>query len=128
MKSILFTLLSLALIISSSCKKDDCVPGNLDTNIIGTWNVKALGQDLGVVEFHANGTLIDPDDALIGGESGGQILDVKTFEVLSNVLVRVQAENADHSAAIAAEYDITSYTCDDVVMSVFGLEANMSRK
>ncbi|MBK9981826.1 MAG: hypothetical protein IPP15_05275 [Saprospiraceae bacterium] len=128
MKSLLCTFLCLALIASSSCKKDDCVPGNLDTNIIGKWSIKALGQDLGDVEFHANGTLVDPDDALIGAESGGQVLDVKTFEVLSNVLVRVQAENADHSAAIAAEYDITSYTCDNVVMSVFGVEANMSRK
>ena len=128
MKPVFFFLLCLCMIVASSCKKDDCVAGNLDTNVIGNWSVKALNIDLGNVEFHANGTLIDPDDALIGGESGGQILDVKTFEVLSNTSLRVQAENADHSAAIATEYDVTSNTCDEIVITELGIDATMSRR
>jgi len=128
MKSILFSMLCLLFVVSSSCKKDDCVAGNLDTNIVGSWEVKALGQNLGDVTFHANGTLDDPDDVLIGGELSGEILDVKTFSVGSNSVFTVRAENGNSTATLELDYDVTSYNCDEIVIDVLGFESTMSRK
>ncbi|HZV71015.1 MAG TPA: hypothetical protein VFG10_15780 [Saprospiraceae bacterium] len=128
MKSLLFTMLCLLFVVSSSCKKDDCVPGNLDTTIVGSWSVKALGLSLGDVQFHANGTLTDPDDVLIGGEVGGEVLSVKTYTVGSNTAFNVRAENASGSSSLDFDYDVTSYNCDEIVLDVIGIETTMSRK
>ena len=128
MKSLLFSTLCLLFVVSSSCKKDDCVPGNLETNIIGTWEVKSIGQDLGEVTFHSNGTLTDPDDALIGGEAGGVTLDKKSFTVGSNSVFTVEAADSGSTTSISFDYDVTSYTCDEIVINSFGFEATLSRK
>ncbi len=49
----------------TACKEDECVAPDLADNIIGTWKVARDGNS---VEFQTDGTLIDPNDALIGAE------------------------------------------------------------
>jgi len=81
---ILFLLLS----ISTSCG-EKCTAPDLEENIIGTWRMTITGN---MIEFRTDGTLIDPDAALIGGEIGGVVVDQKSFEVLGADLIRVRAE------------------------------------
>ena len=38
------------------------------------------------VEFQSDGTLIDPNDAIIGGESNGVVFTVKTWSATNSVL------------------------------------------
>ena len=125
MKNLLFVLAAFSIILSS-CKKDDCVAGELDTVIVGTWDVNALGINTGEVEFKANGDLVDVDDTLIGGEIGGQPFDIKTYVVNSNSLVTLRAENAS-GGSIEYELDITSYDCDKIEFDFGGIPGTFER-
>jgi hypothetical protein len=122
----LFFIAFIALVTLSCNKKEDCTPGELSSVIVGKWDLTALGTNAGSVEFKSDGTLVDPDDVLIGGESGGVILDQKSYQVLSNTLVSVRAENGGQF--VEAEFHVTSYTCDEIKIDVIGIEGIFSRK
>ena len=124
MKNFLF-LLAVCFIIVSSCKKDDCVAGDLDDVIVGTWDVHVLGTNTGEVEFQADGDLIDPDDTLIGGEIGGETFDVKTYVVNSNNLITLKAESASGGGSIEYELDVTSYECEEIVFDFGGIPGRL---
>jgi hypothetical protein len=125
----IFNLLLVAslLLLSVACNKDDdddpCT--NLNDVIVGSWSITALGMDLGDVEFKADGTLLDPDDALIGGEVGGVILDEKSYVVNGNTSFTATAEKGGNSVEV--EYDVTAFDCDEITLDVLGIVGKMNR-
>ncbi|MEO6132777.1 MAG: hypothetical protein ABIQ02_13090 [Saprospiraceae bacterium] len=127
MKLFITSLLCITLLLTISCKKDECTPGNLDTNIIGSWNVTSVAGDLGTVEFHANGTLVDSNNALIAAESMGQLLSEKTFMVPSNTTVHIHASNTSGTTSINNDYSVTSYTCNQIFVSLQGFNVILTR-
>ncbi len=127
MKYYLLSLFALTILLTSSCKKDDCVAGNLETVIVGEWNVTVL-IPVGSVEFKANGDLIDPDNALLDEEVNGVTLNKKSYVVVSNSLLRLRAENDINADFVVYDVDITSYECDEIVFDVLGVEGRLSRK
>jgi hypothetical protein len=125
----IFNLLLLAslLAVSAACNKDDDDPSctDLGDTIVGSWSISALEMDLGDVEFKADGTLIDPDDALIGGEVGGVVLDEKSYVVNSNSSFTAKAEKGSNS--VEFEYEVTAFSCDEITLDVLGIVAKMTR-
>lgn len=126
MKNLCYALFSLLLVASYSCKKEDCAPGELSTNIVGEWTVTSLGFVAGDVEFNANGSLVDQEDVLIGGEIGGVILNEKSYMVESNTRFSVRAANGTNF--IESDVEVLRYTCDEMTIEVAGFEATMKRK
>jgi len=121
-------ILASLLAISTACNKDEDDPcTDLGDTIVGSWSVTALGMDLGDVEFKSDGTLIDPDEALIGGEVGGVILDEKSYEVHADSSFTCTAAKGSNSVEI--EYDVTSFSCDEIKIFVpgFNISGTMSR-
>ena len=127
MKIFNFVVLASLLLVSVACNKDDddepCT--DLGDTIVGSWSISALGMDLGDVEFKADGTLVDPDDALIGGEVGGVILDEKSYVVNGNESFTATAEKGSNS--VEFEYDVTAFECNKITMDVLGIVATMTR-
>lgn len=126
MKYYLLSLFTLTILLTTSCKKDDCVAGSLETVIVGEWNVTVLGLPAGSVEFEANGNLIDPDGALLDEEINGVALDDKSYEVNSNTSLTLRAEN--NSDFVEYDVDVTSYDCDEIVFDLLGFEGKLNRK
>ena len=125
MKNFLFVLATFFVILSS-CKKDDCVAGDLETVIVGTWDVIVLGGNTGQVEFRENGDLEDPDDILVGGESGGELFDIKSYVVTSDSLLTLKAESAGGSS-VEYDLDITSFECDRIEFDFGGIPGHFDR-
>ena len=122
-----FYLLIFSTIVFASCKKDDnCDDTNLSTTIVGEWSVSALGFVVGDVEFKSDGTLIDVDDVLVGGEIGGQPLDEKSYTVNGNSSITVRAEN--NSGSLEFDFDVSEYSCEEISMDVSGIPASLDRK
>lgn len=126
MKILNLLLLAFLLAVSVACNKDDDAPcTDLGDTLVGSWSVTAIGLDLGDVEFKADGTLIDPDDVLIGGEVGGVVLDEKSYTVNGNVSFETKAEKGSNSTEV--EYQVTSIKCDEINISILGIAATMNR-
>lgn len=125
----IFNLILLAALLSVSigCDKDDddknC--SDLDSTIVGSWSIEALDTDQGDVEFKADGTLIDPNDVLIGGEVGGVILDEKSYEVHGDTTFTCIAAKGSNS--VEFEYSVISISCDEITLDVLGIVATMNR-
>ncbi len=130
MKNLVYFFLALTLILTSSCKKDEeCVATDLGTTIVGEWNVSAVGLPAGSVEFNANGTLIDSGNTLTLGEIGGITLDKKTYAVVSNSMFTVRAENSSNPAVfLTYNVDVSSFTCDQMNITVSGYFGTMTRR
>jgi hypothetical protein len=126
LKILNFLLLAFILSVTVACDKDDDAPcTDLGDTIVGSWSVTALSMDLGDVEFKSDGTLIDPDDVLIGGEVGGVVLDEKSYTVNGNTSFNTKAEKDGNSTEV--EYDVTSIKCDEINISILGIAATMKR-
>jgi hypothetical protein len=120
-------LLTALLAVSIGCDKDDddknC--SDLESTIVGSWTISALGTEQGDVEFKSDGTLIDPDEVLIGGEVGGVILDEKSYEVHADTSFTAIAAKGSNS--VEFEYNVISFTCDEITLDVLGIVATMNR-
>jgi len=127
MKSYFLSFFALAILLTTSCKDDDCVAGNLETVIVGEWKVSVGVLPVGDVEFEANGDLIDPSGVLIDGEvGGGVILDHKSYNVESNSRFSVRADNG--TDFVEYDIDVNEYTCDEIIMVALGTELKLTRK
>ena len=114
------------LAVTIACDKDEDDPcTDLGDTLVGSWSVTALGQDVGDVEFKSDGTLIDPDGVLVEGEVGGVILDEKSYEVHADTSFTAIASKGSNS--LSFDYDVISFSCDQVTMDVLGIVATMSR-
>ena len=121
-----FLLLAFLLAVTVACNKDDDAPcTDLGDTLIGSWSVTAIGLDLGDVEFKSDGTLIDPDDVLIGGEVNGIVLDEKSYTVNGNTSFNTKAEKGSNSTEV--EYQVSSIKCDEISISILGIGATMKR-
>ena len=120
MKNILL-LPMLLLVLFSSCKKDDdCVPGSLSTVIVGEWDT-----DYGNVEFHANGTYTDPDEALVFNTIGATEVEEFTYVVDSNTRLRIRADiGTDIIDYIVQVHD---FSCDKINLEITGLDYTLER-
>ena len=126
MKILNFLLLAFLLAATVACNKDDDAPcTDLGDTLIGSWSVTAIGLDLGDVEFKSDGTLIDPDDVLIGGEVNGIVLDEKSYTVNGNTSFNTKGEKGSNSTEV--EYQVSSIKCDEISISILGIGATMKR-
>lgn len=115
-------LLTLNAFLLTSCGDDDCTPPSVSENIVGTWTV--LGS---TVEFQADGTLIDPDDAIIGVEINGVVYDQKTY-VATDSNLEVTAMPSNGSGSSSADFEIAGNECNKITLNVFGVDFAMSRQ
>lgn len=128
MKNLLYYFLALTMIIATSCDKDDDKCENLDTAIIGSWEVTVFPIAQGNVEFKANGDLIDTDNTFLAAQVGGVTLDRKTYTIETDSTFSVRAESSVTPQAFV-EYDVTvrDFTCDDMSITVLGVNGTMER-
>jgi hypothetical protein len=114
------------LVLSVACNKqvaEPCDTGNLEAIIVGKWTINFGGSSAGDVEFKSDGTLIDPDDVLLGFTD---IQDQKSYVVDSNT--EFTATAIDNGSSLEVAYDVTSFTCDEIILDFFGFEVKMNRK
>jgi len=128
MKNLLYYFLALTLIIATSCDKDDDECENLDTAIIGSWEVTVFPFAQGDVEFKANHDLIDADNTFLEAQIGGTTLDKKTWAIENDSTFSVRAESSV-MPQLFVEYDITvrSFTCDQMDITVLTVNGTMER-
>ncbi len=127
MRTILFSFIAAALILSS-CKKDEfCDPGNLDTNIVGTWKVSVIGIPAGKIEFQANGDLVTDPNILTDAYFGSDTLGQKTYVVNADSSVTVTATN--NNVVQTSILTVNDYSCDEInVETTGGVAMKFKRK
>lgn len=116
--------IAVTTLLITSCKKDDCVAPDVAENIIGTWKVQFSSS---VVEFKTDGTLEDPDDALIGGEINGEALDQKTYVATNDSLFLVAA-SANTSSSVDVALPIEGNECDKITLELLGINVALNRE
>ncbi len=122
-KQVMILVLAVATIGFTSCKDDECTAPGLSENIVGTWEVQFSGSE---AEFQSDGTLVDPDDAIIGGEINGVVLDQKSWSAVGEDSLYVRA--ASGSSSIDATLPILKNECDQITTEIIGISVNLNRK
>lgn len=124
----LLSLLSLTLLfLFTSCDKDDdCTPGLLESVIVGEWRVTDGGFTSGNVEFHADGTFTDEDEALVFNTIGATDVIEFTYVVDSQSQLRIRANIG--TDIIDYIVQIFSFDCDEVELSISGLNYTLKRR
>jgi hypothetical protein len=127
-----FSLLAmLPLFLFTSCEDDDsdvaaCEADSLSEVIVGTW---LSDYDPNTVTFNADGTLNDPDDVVFAAEVNGVVFSEKTYEVRSNTELYVKATDPnDPNNSADATIDVTSFDCDEFVISIAGFTGTFTRQ
>ena len=126
MKNLFFYLVGTMLLTLTACDKDDdCNAGDLDTNIVGEWNVQLAGLTIGQVDFNANGTVVDQSGVLIDNQIGGITVTSKTYEVPNNNTITLTG--SDGTVSIDTDVDVNSYNCDEIDVSYQGTDLKLRR-
>lgn len=94
------------------------MPPALSENIVGEWQVSTTND---VVEFQADGTLIDPNDAVISGSANSE----KSY-VVNGMTLRVTV--SESGISISSEFDVTSNECDEIVVTFVGSDVTFTRQ
>lgn len=128
MKNVLFYLFIVLSFVFVACDKDDdeCTPRDLALEIVGEWNITAVGIPLAAVEFKANGDLVDLSGLLLPDTIAGIMVENKTYEIPSNTMIRLIASNS--FASVPYDVPVSSYTCDEVVVNVQGDTYTLKRR
>ena len=117
---IVFPLLLLIFLISCG---QDCEFTTLEEIIVGSWEVSSLGQTTGQIEFLENGTLLDPDDALLGVEGE---MDIKTYTLNGDQSISATAEAS--GITLTFDFEVLSYDCDKITVDIlFGITGELKR-
>lgn len=116
-------LLIPAVLLVSSCRKDDCEAPPVGENIVGTWKIE--GQS-GSVVFLEDGTLLDPNDLLISGEVNGMVLDEKSWMIIPGDYLSLTAAN--QSSSLGSEFYIARNDCNRISLEVFFVTVDLKRK
>jgi hypothetical protein len=120
-----FLLILVSGIAFSSCKKEDsCTPPDVTENIVGTWDLRLSA---GAVEFKADGTLLDPSDALYGVEINGVVYDQKSYSISGSTLTITAMPSAGNGSS-SIDFEITGNKCDEIKIEVLGFTETMVRK
>ncbi len=117
------SIFSFILLFGLSSCGGDCEPGSLEETMVGTWSY-ALTSDS--AEFQADGTLIDPDDIIFSFEVNGVAYDEKTWEINSDGDLFVTASTGSLSSD--ATFEVSGFTCDEVMISAFGFPLTLERQ
>lgn len=119
LNNIKFLTIGLLIIgLFSSCGGDECTADTLENAIVGKWTLLSGGQEFGEVEFKSDGTLEDPDNALISAEVNGVSLDDKSYTVSGNESITLRAEAG--SSFQTGDIRVSSFDCDVILGEVFG--------
>ena len=120
LKNGFFLVFACSILFLTSCKKDDCTAPIIEENIVGTWEESFSGDE---VEFKADGTLIDENDALIGvGDSS-----TKTYAIVGNDM-EISATEVGGGSAATFTFTIEGNECDEVKLGVLGFTSTLTRK
>lgn len=124
LKNAFILFAALAVVTLSACSEDDCTAPDVSTNIIGTWTVTG---GTGTVEFKTDGTLIDADSDLIGGEINGEVLDQKSY-VATNDSLFLEAASSTSANSVSATLPIEGNECDKITISIIGIQGELLRQ
>lgn len=119
----LFLLLAAATLCFTSCGDDDCTAPALSENIVGSWTV-VTGE---TVEFQSDGTLVDPDDGIIGAEVNGVVFSDKSYAILGSDSLFVEAADPAGSGSTSFTFPVTENECDDITLELLGVGVGLSR-
>jgi len=116
-----FLVLSILILGLSACSKDDCIAPNISENIIGVWEVS--GDE---VEFKADGTFIDENDAILGVGD----MSTKTYTITEDELEVSASSVGDFgSTTITVGFLILENECDEIKIDGFiGSSVTFKRK
>jgi len=119
LKRSLFLMAMMGVLLISACSEDDdCTPPDVEENIVGEWSVSTTGN---VVEFQADGTLIDPEDDLFGVSGDDQ----KSY-VINGDELEVTTEFSGGSSSVT--FDIEDNQCDKITISILGSNVDLNRQ
>ncbi len=124
MDKLIPTFMISLIFLLFGCSKDEDSCDNLSSNIVGKWE---MSFDNSIVEFKSDGTVIDPNESLIGGEANGSDLTDKTYKV-DGMQLTIRAEESGGGQFISVELDVTESTCDKITMSFIGIPVTMDRR
>ena len=114
MKNVFFLF---AFIVFGLVSCDDCETPPASQNIIGEWT-----SDGGDVEFLTDGTLIDPDDAIIGiGDPEAE----KTYSFPNSDVLSVTA--TVQGSSTSSEFGFENISCDEIGLQFFGVTVGFER-
>ena len=126
MKNLFFYLLGAMLLTFTACDKDDdCNTDNLETNIVGEWNVQLGGISIGQVDFNANGTVVDASGVLIDNQIGGITVTSKTYSIPDNSTITLTG--SDGTTSVDAHVSVNSFDCDEIDVTYQGTDLKMRR-
>lgn len=122
LKNVLFLVFTISMPGLTACKKDKCTAPDIAVNIIGTWEESFSGD---TVEFKADGTLIDENDALLGTGA----MSNKTY-VITGTDMELTAVEVGNASTLSVTFTIESNECNKVKLGVplFGLTTTLTRK
>jgi len=119
MKILFLSLIAVSLILLSCTKEDTgCMPGKLETNILGSWKVSVLDIPAGKIEFHENGELMADPNILTNAYFGSDTLGQKSYVVTSDSSLTVTATN--NGSVQTTILDVIDYTCDQINLETSG--------
>ena len=127
MKYLVLLCLIVTLAFAACKKEDNCVPGFLETVIVGEWRVISFGSSDGDVVFHADGTLEDDDEALIYNTFGDEEFSSITYVIDSDFQMRIRGELATTND-LEFIVMVDNYSCDEINLSVLGVDRTLERK
>ncbi|MEM6380050.1 MAG: hypothetical protein AAF705_17785 [Bacteroidota bacterium] len=122
----LATLTLVGLILfATGCSEEDCIPPGLAANIVGSWTESFTNE---TVEFAADGTFTDPNDALISGEINGIVLNIKTYTVSGDTLITLTAAEAG-GQFLSSDFEVANNACDEIMLSepFFNISTTLTR-
>jgi hypothetical protein len=122
LKSLIYLLPVLGLVVfTTSCDEDDdCMAPAISENIVGSWEVSNSGD---IVEFKADGTLDDPNDAIVGASG----LPNKTY-VATETELEVTASNDSGSNTFGTTFTVEDNQCDKITISFLGASVDLIRQ
>ena len=127
MKFLNLLLFASLLAFCVACNDDDdddpCIATTLEETIVGKWIISESNTIYGDVEFTSDGTLIDPEDLILGFPD---VDDEKYYVVDSESAFTVFSTH--DGSTIEVEFDVASFSCDEIHLEVIGIEFLMSRK
>ena len=97
------------------------MPGSLSSILTGEWKVSSAGFQEGDVEFKSDGTYIDEDEVLVFNPNQ----ETMTYTIDSDVLFRIHVQLISQ---VSYNVTVSDYTCDEISLSVSGLDYTLSRK
>ena len=125
MKYFAVFVLSSLLIFTTSCNKDNDMNCDvLSENIVGVWEMSFDGS---IVEFRSDGTFIDDNESLIGGEVNGTSLSEKTYSI-EGMELNLRVEDPGSGQFLSTSLDVSDSECDKITLSFLGIPVTMNRQ